>query len=173
MTTALSYLQGNFLFLPDPGVPLSLDLDFKLYALSGRYDAERFSLTTEYVYSTFAGNFNGTNLSSTSDGAYVQGDYRLNPAWTVMARYDASFSDNGDRDGSECRDFVSGMPRDPHGCFAHDFMLGGNWKYGEHWGVWAEGHLIDGNSTVSPGDNAGRTPENHWSLFLLMAAYRF
>lgn len=161
-THALSYLHGRL------GYGSFGAFDFDLYQLSARYSGDRFTVTTEYGLSTFdGGGFHGSG-----DNLYLQGDYLLTPAWGLMARWDSTFSDRNDRDGDDCTDDF-GFPTDRHQCFAHDFSVGANWKSQRHWGAWAEYHLVDGLATVNDAENAGNTPEAHWSMLLLMAAYRF
>lgn len=179
-TAALSYLHGDVRSDADPAN--SFDFDFRLYVLSFRYSAPTFSLTSEYALTDFSGSatFSGftSNFTGKSDSIYLQGDYFLSPAWALRARWDSAFKDRNDRSGnsstSTCAtNFNTGIT-DPHNCFAHDFSVGANWQSGAHWGIWGEYHLIDGLSTASARDNTPPAPSDpHWSLFLLMAAYRF
>lgn len=161
-THALSYLHGRLGFAP------GFAFDFDLYQLSTRYSGARYSVTMEYGITTF----DGAGFEGTSDAIYLQGDYLLTPAWGLTARWDSNFTNRNDREGDACTNGF-GFPADRHQCFAHDFSVGANWKSPRHWGAWAEYHLIDGLATVSDEENAGNTPDPHWSLLLLMAAYRF
>ena len=175
-TAALSYIHGRLDFRPDPGAPTDFDFDFDLYMLSGRYNGERYSLTAEYGLTAFAGSLQTfgfpTHLDFLSDGYYLQGDYFLNPRWTLSARYDAGTLDRNDRDGSDCAT-STGQPQDKHACYAHDLSMGINWRPDEHWGFWAEYHWIDGTYSVSQQDNANKPLDPHWSMLLLMGSYRF
>jgi hypothetical protein len=167
----LSYLTTRINFDADPGIPFDAHLDIDLYVLSLRHNAARYALTAEYELMKMRGEATGFGrFDDTGDGAYIQLDYRLTPNWTLAARHDASFSDRGDRDG---RDYAAATGANRHSRFAHDTMLGLNWQADAHWGVWSEFHWIDGTSSVSSADNAGRTPDPHWNVFLLMAGYRF
>ena len=175
-TTAVSYLHGNMEFEFPPGA--RNELGFQVYMLSGRYNAETFSVSSEYQLTDFHGTFGGGQLKSKSDGAYLQGDYFLTPQWSLMARWDSSFSDRNDRRGTDpastCSANFSTGTIDRHNCFAHDLVLGGSWKSAVHWGVWGEYHLIDGLATTDSRDNTPPAPNDpHWSMFLLMAAFRF
>jgi hypothetical protein len=55
---------------------------------------------------------------------------------------------------------------------ARDLVVGANWRYGEHWGVWGEYHWIDGTEVLQPLENPGPL-KSRWSLILLMAGYKF
>jgi hypothetical protein len=169
-TSALSYLHGSMEFDPGAGVASDFSFEFDLYILSARYSGERFGLTTEYSLIQSQGAFMlppGPAFVSddTGDSAYIQGDYFLDPEWTLSARWDSSFMNRDDRDGDQC----AGAR---HECFAHDFMVGAGWKSLRHWGAWAEYHVIDGTATASARDNVPPL-EGHWSVLMLMAAYRF
>jgi hypothetical protein len=171
---AASYLAANLAYQPastDP-FPVAGDLDFQLYVLSGRYDAERYSLTAEYQLTHSQGNF-GAPVHSKGDGGYVQVDYRFAPQWSAMARLDASYTDRNDRDGDQCGTGGFGPPRDRHECFTLGAGAGLRWQPDTRWGVWGEYYRFDGTSQVPTIENLGRSKEPHWDLFLLMAAYRF
>lgn len=172
VTVALSHAHAR-LELQDSPLPIELSARVNLWVLSGRYNAEKWSLTAEYIQTRTSSTdtFSGRS-KSISDGFYVQGDYRFGPAWSVFARYDATFSDVHDRDGSERPDDPVN-PRPKSGGYAHDYAIGVNWRYGAHWGVWAEGHVINGTATVPELDNPDGVDDSHWQLFTIMVSYRF
>lgn len=168
-----SYLQANLAYRPaasDP-VPVSGDIDFRLFMLSGDYDAEVWSLTAEYQLLQSKGNF-GAPSDTASDAAYLQAEYRFSPQWSSMLRLDGSYTNRNDRSGDDCRDGY-GAPADRHGCFTVGAGAGVQWRPDPHWGVWAEYHRFDGYSQVPTIENLGRAKEPHWDLFLVMAGYRF
>lgn len=170
-TFAVSYLHGGMEF--EYPASVQNDLDFRISMLSARYSAENFSITSEYQVTELESVFFGMPFNSKSDGIYVQGDYFLSPQWSLMTRWDSTFSDRNDRSGNDpsstCRTFGGS---DRHNCFAHDFVIGASWKSATHWGAWGEYHLIDGLATRDNQDNSS-AGDPHWSMFLLMAAYRF
>jgi len=165
----LSYVNGSLTF--EQGASTLAEFEFDVWIASLRYAAARYSVTAEYSLirsegqSVFTGPFR-----SSSDGGYIQYDYRLTPRWTLYGRADASWSDRNDRDGRRYEDQTG---QDRHLRYAYDGTLGVRWLPDEHWGFWTEGHLIEGGATVSGLDNPGREPDPHWSALLLMAAYRF
>lgn len=175
-SAALSYAHGALTYDPDVATATDFEVDFDLIMLSLRYSGERFGVVSEYAINKFSGRYLTRGFTVTtdtiSDGLYIQFDYRLTPQWTFFSRYEGSFVDHGDRDGSECQD-AAGAPQDRHACFTHDVSAGMNWQPTKHWGFWGEYHIIDGLSSVSLQDNMGRSLDPHWSMLVLMAAYRF
>ncbi len=165
---ALSYVQGGA-SLSQSGVELAT-VDAEIWVASLRYVDARYSVTGEYSLLRTRGRSGPAPVKSTSDGAYVQLDYRLGQDWTVYGRLDTSFSDRNDRDG---RKFEAQTGADRGRRYAYDGMLGLRWLPDEHWGVWGEGHLIDGASTVAGLDNPDASRDPQWSALLLMVGYRF
>jgi hypothetical protein len=170
-TFGLSHAQAQLNVEPSATFPIDADLRAKLYVASVRYNAERFSVTGEYMYtrSKTRSQVLGDSASS-SDGGYVQLDVRVTPTWSAYARYDATFADADDRDGREAAE-TPGVDRDSR--FAHDLMLGASWKPDAHWGLWAEVHRIYGTATAPALDNPDGADDERWTLFTVMAAFRF
>jgi hypothetical protein len=170
-TFGLSYAQARLEVEPSATFPIDAELKARLYVASMRYNAERFSVTAEYMYTRSKTDSSVIgDTAGASDGGYVQFDLRLTPKWSTYARYDATFLDADDRDGSD-NEALTGMPR--YGRFAHDLMIGASWKPDSHWGFWAEAHRIYGTATAPALDNPGGALDEHWTLFTVMAAYRF
>ena len=150
--------------------------DVSLDVFSARYNAERFTITAEYV---IVGNdnllkFDGTPIlrqSVEADGVYLQAEYRLAPQWTVMTRMDSSYRNRHDRSG---REFAAANPgADRRSQVSHDFMIGVHWRPDEHWGVWAEHHWINGTALLQRLENPLPVRDQRWSMLMLMAGYKF
>jgi hypothetical protein len=141
-----------------------------------RYNAAKFSITAEYVLNSnknlvTAGGVPILRTRVTADRGYLQGEYRFNSSWGAMARFDASYNNRHDRSG---REFAAANPgSDRKSRMSRDFTVGVNWRSGEHWGAWAEYHRIEGTSSLQAVDNPAPGPANRWSLWLLMAGYKF
>jgi hypothetical protein len=170
---ALSFLQADFA-VDAPSILTTAKADAWQLGASMQYNAERFSITGEYVHNQNASDayFNGAlvqHVDSFFNGGYVQGQYRFTAQWAALARFDAMFSRDNGQDCDE-----RSPPQDDHECFSLDTTVGGSWQPDPHWGVWAEWHLLDGTfNRVSKPDNPGGVYDPHWNVFLLMAAYRF
>jgi hypothetical protein len=144
--------------------------------LSGQYNAEHWSLTSEYgLISTVRSGFvpGGGSLKNTSESYYFQGTYRITPTWSVLARYDAFFVNRDDRNGRRAA-AQTGSPR--HRFFAKDWMLGTRWEFARNFLVAAEYHYIDGTAWLSARDNPDLVTgggKRRWELFALMLSFRF
>lgn len=174
LSFALSHVHARIGLEAEPSFPVDTSGRFNFYVLSARYNAERYSLTSEYRYvrSEIRTRFQGQPLGeskSSSDGGYVQADFRATPRWTLYARYDASFNDADDRDGSK----GATSNEDRYSEFAHDLTVGSGFRFDEHWGLWAEVHRIYGTATAPPIDNPDGADDERWTLMTIMAGYRF
>lgn len=170
---AFSLLSANLAYSAGPPFGAG-ELDYDSYVVSLEHRGERYSVVGEYVVNRFRGT--GTD-SDTGDGFYVQGDYRLDANWKVMARYDAQYSDRGDRDGS---DYAAANPgRDRHERYTHDYVIGASWTPDTQWGVWIEQHFLRGSAAVPDRENGAMPPftpgtiESNSELLLLMVGYHF
>lgn len=146
---------------------------------SAQYNAERWSLTSEYAirHLKYDHNFGLDNTGKKSnpvnglnvfgESFYFQGEYRFTPKWEGIVRYDVLFTDRSDRDGS--RSAV------PHSRFAKDIMVGLRWNVTSEFMLRAEYHHVNGTGWLSRLDNpASEGPlKQHWDLFAIQASYRF
>jgi hypothetical protein len=173
---AYSYFAGQFRLSTAPEINLVGRFDVDLNVFSARYNAERFTVTAEYV---LVDNDNRLTFMGTpflhqrvaADSGYLQAEYRVRSNWTLMARMDGFYRDRHDRSG---RDFAAANPGvDRRSQFAHDFTIGVNWRPDEHWGVWAEHHWINGTATLQPLENPPPVRDQRWSMLMLMAGYKF
>lgn len=173
---AYSYFTGQFRLSTAPEVSIAGRFDVDLNVFSIRHNAERFTITAEYV---LVGNdnhvtFRGIPIVQThivADSAYLQGEYRFNNRWGAMARVDGFFRNRNDRDG---REYAAANPgADRRSQFSHEVMVGLNWRPDEHWGVWGEYHWINGTAALQALENPPPIRDQRWSMLMLMAGYKF
>lgn len=171
---AYSHFSGQFRMSTDINVTGRFDVDLDVF--SARYNAERLTLTAEYVV---IGNDNVVTLGATpllrqsieADSGYLQAEYRLAREWTAMTRIDSFYRNRHDRSG---REFAAANPgADRRSQVSHDFMVGLHWRPGEHWGVWAEHHWINGTALLQRHENPPPVRDQRWSMLMLMAGYKF
>lgn len=154
-------------------------LQFSPVYFSAQYNAERWSLTSEYAIRHFAyTNFNNTVLDGINfygESYYVQGEYRFTPKWEGFVRYDALFTDRSDKSGKQ---WVSENPDSRHGLehsrYAKDITVGIRWNITPEFMLRAEYHHVNGTGWLSRLDNM--YPENthkEWDLFAIQGSYRF
>ena len=149
--------------------------DVTITLVSARFNTEKFSITAEYGTApnknrVTVGGIQALRTSTTSDGGYLQGEYRINPSWGAFARVEANYLDRSDRSG---RAFVAANPGTDRASRSYrSIVAGASWRYGEHWGVWGEYHWIDGTVLLQRLENP-QPVADHWSLIMLMAGYKF
>ena len=172
---AVSHFFGRFDLRTPQTVRLAGKFDVGLTVFSARYNAEKFSITAEYVLNpnkdvVTLGGVPLLRTSITADAGYVQGEYRINSSWGAFARLEGTFLDRSDRSGHQ---FAAASPgADPDSRSARAIVVGANWRYGEHWGIWGEYHWINGTALLQKLENP-QPLVDHWSLILLMAGYKF
>jgi hypothetical protein len=158
-----TFTPGSFQFSP-------------LY-FSAQYNAERWSITSEYAIRPIQRkNFNAVdNLNITGESFYFQGIYRFNASWEALLRYDVYYANRKDRDGEELEKSTGGRIPD-HSGFAKDLTVGLRWNITPSIMLRGEYHLVNGTGWLSTLDNLrneARPTDQHWQLFALQASYRF
>lgn len=164
----------------DPGANDSLasgSVLFTPWVFSAQYNAERWSITSEYalrhlVYRDF-GRF-GPQLDFYGESYYFQGVYRLTPDWEAFVRYDAMYTDRDDRDGSKWAASPASRGRPAHTRFAKDITAGLRWNITPEFMLRAEYHHVNGTGWLSTLDNPNTGDlSQRWSLFSILGSYRF
>ncbi len=152
--------EGEFLFQP---VIVSL-----------QYNAERWSVTSEYEYQTRElSGFGDSRANRSTDGEsfYVQYQYRFNSRWQWLLRYDYTLSDRRDRNG---RLYAATGQGPSYSRFAKDATTGLQWQINPHWSLQAEWHYVDGTAWLPRQDNPDDDKtERYWNLLLFQTAYSF
>ncbi len=154
-------------------------LEFSPIYFSAQYNAERWSLTSEYAIRHFAySNFNNKTLDGIhfyGESYYVQGEYRFTPKWEGFVRYDALFTDRSDKSGKEwaSENKLSGLGLE-HSRYAKDITVGLRWNVTPEFMLRAEYHHVIGTGWLSRLDNP-KVGDTHkeWDLFAIQGSYRF
>jgi len=150
----------------------TIDGDYRI--LSGEYNTELWSFTAEYsrqpiVYRGISTVFD--TLDGEAEAYYFQIARRLPNNWSSWLRYEASFRDKDDKDGS-VRGPASGL--EPHETFTKSWGLGARWDVTNDWMVSAEYQRNNGTFILSRIDNPGQIPtDQKWDVFSLLVSYRF
>ncbi|UJP05723.1 MAG: OprO/OprP family phosphate-selective porin [Nitrosomonas sp.] len=156
-------------------------LQFTPVIFSAQYNAERWSLTSEYAIRSFLYNnhFNNPALNGldfVGESYYIQGEYRFTPKWEGFVRYDALFTDRTDRDGSEWASQLPTRSGLGYTRFAKDITVGLRWNITPAFMLRGEYHHINGTGWLSRLDNDPSKeghPSQYWDLFAIQASYRF
>ena len=172
---AVSHFFGRFDLRTPQTVQIAGKVGVGITLFSARYNAEKFSITAEYGVSPNKDRVTVRGVlaladSVTADGGYLQGEYRINSSWGAFARVEANYLDRSDRSGRKFQAANPGADRASRSF--RSIVVGGNWRYGEHWGIWGEYHWIDGTVLLQKRENP-QPLVDHWSLIMLMAGYRF
>jgi len=150
-------------------------IQFSPIFFSAQYNAEKWSLTSEYALRHFKySNFNNPGFDSLDfygESYYFQGVYRFTPQWEAILRYDVLYTDRSDRSGKASA-AASGRPA--HSRFAKDITAGLRWNITPSFMLRAEYHRVNGTAWLSTLDNpnAANTSQ-HWNLYAVQASYRF
>ena len=129
----------------------------KIYLLSGQYNAENWTLTSEYTLSSTKTEGLGPSSVTHSDGLYLQFQYRMTPEWTALLRQDVQYPDRNDRSTNASRDSTIGI----------------SWAPQPAWLASAEYHQISGTGGIPAADNRGMQLAPHTHLLAVMLGYRF
>lgn len=141
---------------------------------SAQYNAENWSLTSEYALRPISSrNFGPNAPDSTTHGQsyYIQGSYRLAPKWEALLRYDVMYTDSEDRDGKA---FAAATRRPGFTRFSKDWTTGVRFDLTPEFMLRAEYHRVDGTAYLPVQDNPDpRALERRWDMFMLLGSFRF
>ncbi len=150
---------------------------FKFYPLifSAQYNAERWSITSEYALRHLRWKNFGSPIpdqSITGESFYLQGIYRFLPGWEAVLRYDLLFTNRKDRNGKK---FAAARGYPAYSQYARDLTVGLRWNITPSIMLSTEYHRINGTAWLSPLDNPNITSstKKNWNLFAAQISYRF
>lgn len=146
---------------------------FEPLILSAQYNAEKWSLTTEYARRHFEfDNFHPlVDTTFTGESAYLQGVYRFARNWDALLRYDLLYTDRNDRNGN---DFNSRTGLPAFSRFAKDWTFGLGWNINQAFLVRVEYHIVNGTAWLPAEDNPNPlSTEKRWEMFAFQASFRF
>jgi hypothetical protein len=150
------------------------EVDFRPLIFSAQYNAEKYTLTTEFGQRIFkSSGFGGPESTTTGESGYVEGLYRFSPKWEAFVRYDALFADRDDRDGEY---FAARDPlgRPSYSRFAKDLAVGVTWRVNKSLLLRGEYHYVDGAAWLPIADNPDFADwKRYWSIFGFQIAVRF
>lgn len=170
---AVSATELNMGFAPGVGDKVSEGkIRFIPLVFSAQYNAERWSLTSEYALRNLKYDFmTGPNMHFTGESYYFQGAYRFTPEWEGFVRYDVLYTNRDDRNGKE---YAAASHRPAYTRFAKDLTAGVRWNITPEFMVRAEYHRVNGTAWLSILDNPSISDQaQHWDLFSILGSYRF
>ncbi|HXU94095.1 MAG TPA: hypothetical protein VFP33_10635 [Gallionella sp.] len=179
---ALTGVDANVESFQNPFPNIRTNL--KAYLLSAQYNEDKWSLTGEFIpelrTTTSGVVFPGLppfipattlpDIKRTGESYYLQGTYRISPAWETLLRYDVQYSDKSDKSGT--RNATATTPA--HRFFAKDWTVGLGWNVRSDTKIRAEYHRVDGTAWLSSRENPIlMNTRQRWDMFVLQASYNF
>lgn len=174
---AVSASQLNIRYIPGASDVLQAgSIHFVPLIFSAQYNAERWSLTSEYALRRLQYNDFGVmpNLDFYGESYYFQGAYRFTPEWEGIVRYDVLLTDKDDPHGKKWAAAQPGRAGLAHTRFAKDITVGLRWNITPEFMLRAEYHRVNGTAWLSTLDNPNTgNLSQHWDLFSILGSYRF
>ncbi|MES9940504.1 MAG: hypothetical protein ABW104_10025 [Candidatus Thiodiazotropha sp. 6PLUC2] len=167
-SSASLQLDGETNMLPDG----TIDIDYRV--VSAEYNSGNWSLTAEYMqepldYTGFAGALDIAD--TTLDGYYLQGTYRLRDDLELIARYEESHYDKGDKRGEKTGQRLG---LDAHNFYSRFSTLGILWEATDGLILRTEFSRVDGTIFLSNLENPSPNDKSReWNLFSLLISYSF
>jgi hypothetical protein len=174
---AISSTQLNVGYNPGQNDILeSGSFKFTPLILSAQYNAEHWSITSEYALRYIRRHGFGIpqlDKSITGESFYLQGIYRFRPSWEAVLRYDLLFANRKDRNGKKFA-AQTGYLYPAHSQYARDLTIGLRWNITPAIMLSTEYHRVHGTAWLSPLDNPDITNTvKNWNLFAAQISYRF
>jgi hypothetical protein len=149
--------------------------EFSPVLFSAQYNAEKWSLTSEYEIRPLSLTGFGKllpNTNITGESYYVQGSYRFLDNLEGFLRYDVLYWNTSDRNGQQYS-MATGLPA--YRRFAKDITTGLRWDITPSLMARIEYHYINGTGWYSALENINeiRDTSQHWSLFGASLSFRF
>ena len=169
-------LTGTQLNMHYDGDPLGTgDIRFSPTIFSMQYNAEEWSLTSEYAlrkleYDPTIAYIPSQLQQVTGVSYYLQGTHHVNHEWKTLLRYDVTRMDRSDPDGD---DYEALTGRPAHGRFAKDWTLGLEWSPNRNWLVRVEHHWVDGTAWLPIQDNLNKETTRHWRMLAVQVSFGF
>lgn len=165
----------NIKFKPGSTPSSEGTVHFRPLILSAQYNAERWSLTSEYAlrYVKYQ-NVGPLNFSQTGESIYLQGTYRITQELETLLRYDLLFQNRNDRNGREFASSPTAFGRPAHTQFAKDWTAGLLWNITAQWMSRIEYHYVDGTAWLPLLDNPDVSQtKRRWDMLAILVSFRF
>jgi hypothetical protein len=166
-------------FDPDVGAPFTLSsgtTDIFYWIASLQYNSELWTISAEYMREPLEWKDYGEffpNQDFTSEGWYIQAQYRAHPQLELMMRWEEGYADLGDRDGTKL-ERVTGGAITAYSRYSNIFTAGARFDISQNWMVRAEYSYHDGTFILSPRENPiPRDQEKYWHAISFLLAFRF
>ena len=198
-----SYRESRFEYSPSiAGLDISTGtLASRAKLLSLQYNTSNWSLTAEWGRADTSASFDiermyvnppgmwvplnqAANFSFPAESYYLQGEYRLTPKFTLLARHDEFYANRDDRHGEAFAATINQMAglmpqlsvmiRPAYSQYTIDNTLGVTWNISQQMLARLEWHNVEGTFWLSSTDNASvANSKKYWDIVAAEFAYRF
>lgn len=141
--------------------------------LSARHTFEHFIVTSEVFTAQSAYSGFGAYLPDFKIyplGAYVQGEWIASEKWQFYSRYDMSFADSHDLNGTKLA-AKTGKPATAF--YAKDTMIGGRYRFTPTTSLSAEIHYVRGTVWLPASDNTTNAISPDYNIFAMQLSHSF
>jgi len=170
---AVSGVLLNIRYESDTFSPNQGTIRFRPLIFSAQYNAEFWSLTSEYALRYFKYQDVGPieDFSRVGESIYLQGTYRPLPKLEFLIRYDVLYQDRNDRSGSA---YAEKFEKARYSQFAKDWTIGLRWDFTTWLMSRLEYHYVDGTAWLPTLDNRpSAMPKRYWDLFSALISFKF
>ena len=170
----LAITYGNLHADYEPNIQAALSagsINFRPIIFSAQYNAENWTLTSEYALRTTELEGFGVrpNDKVIGESFYIQGTYKVMPFLEGLIRYDQLSVDKNDKDG---RNFTLKSSEPSYSRFAKDWTFGVRVIFTSSFLVSAEYHRVNGTAWLS-GLETSSPKQQYWDLYMMMISYSF
>jgi len=145
------------------------NLSFAPVLFSFQYNAEDWSLTSEYAIRYSEVDSLGQKVNFAGESYYVQGTYRFTTELEAFLRYDVYYGDRNDRNGKKLQASGLGSAQE---AFAKDIAVGLRWDLTQSIMLRTEYHYVDGAGWLYVGENKDGLSK-YWNMFAASISFRF
>ncbi len=173
--TSMSYKKN-----PTYDTMPSGNISYDAIVLSGQYNTEDWTFTSEYSYDFFTHSDSGYpyDFKLTGESYYFQAAYRFAPKWELMARYDAYYPNTNDENGLA---FQASGQGPAYSQFAKYWVTGLRYDITPWMMVRAEYNYVNGTALLPPqgflnpqtGNPDYSSTVQYWSMFGFLVSFRF
>lgn len=145
------------------------DFKFQPYIFSFQYNAEDWSLTSEYALrkQSMSDWESSPGYKTIGESWYIQYTRRFLENWQWLVRYDTQVNDRSDKNGNRYEQKTNNKG---YSQFAHDWTGGLRWSVSSKFLISAEYHYIDGTGWLP---KSSSNDDRYWDMLLFQTSWRF
>lgn len=174
-----SYLDSDFSYQAGEAGDIFFDgnFNFHFYTFNALYEGENWEFSGELYQELFSteGFFQPTYYKKpVGQGAYLQSRYKVNSELTLLARYEAFYSDKNDKKGKQLEEDSGGLVP-AYFAYHRDATLGLSYDFSSNLRFRFEYHWFQGTGRLTPVvlPNPVVNNQENWQLWAMQLMYWF